>query len=108
MGVGRRVLRAFFGVVIFWGVIWFLYVGILANQATTRKSRITVPSTRTFKHLNLIGRNSHPIHQDSDLNYVSKRKVPNGPDPIHNRYIIPLLKSVLVCLIILVMELLRT
>jgi len=21
-----------------------------------------------------------------DINYMSKRRVPNGPDPIHNRY----------------------
>lgn len=23
-----------------------------------------------------------------DLNYVTKRKIPNGPDPIHNRFVI--------------------
>lgn len=25
--------------------------------------------------------------QKLDLNYVSKRRVPNGPDPIHNKYV---------------------
>ncbi|GMJ13155.1 CLAVATA3/ESR-RELATED 26 [Hibiscus trionum] len=25
------------------------------------------------------------VHQRMDLNYMSKRRVPNGPDPIHNR-----------------------
>lgn len=25
-------------------------------------------------------------HKGLVLNYVSKRRVPNGPDPIHNRY----------------------
>lgn len=25
------------------------------------------------------------VHQRLDLNYMSKRRVPNGPDPIHNR-----------------------
>uniref|UniRef100_A0A6N2MTG1 Uncharacterized protein n=1 Tax=Salix viminalis TaxID=40686 RepID=A0A6N2MTG1_SALVM len=29
---------------------------------------------------------SHLVRHDMDLNYVSKRRVPNGPDPIHNRY----------------------
>lgn len=27
--------------------------------------------------------------QKLDLNYVSKRRVPNGPDPIHNKYVSP-------------------
>ncbi|KAK8627334.1 hypothetical protein V6N13_134947 [Hibiscus sabdariffa] len=25
------------------------------------------------------------VHHRMDLNYMSKRRVPNGPDPIHNR-----------------------
>ncbi|KAB2042117.1 hypothetical protein ERO13_D02G167800v2 [Gossypium hirsutum] len=25
------------------------------------------------------------VHQRLDLNYISRRRVPNGPDPIHNR-----------------------
>ncbi|PRQ41263.1 hypothetical protein RchiOBHm_Chr4g0445011 [Rosa chinensis] len=25
------------------------------------------------------------VHPELDLNYMSKRRVPNGPDPIHNR-----------------------
>ncbi|CAK7338610.1 unnamed protein product [Dovyalis caffra] len=85
MGRGSRSLRAIFGAVIFWGVIWFLYVGILANRATTLMARIRVSSAGTLKHLKLSGRESHVIHHDLDLNYVSKRRVPNGPDPIHNR-----------------------
>ncbi|MBA0648961.1 hypothetical protein Goshw_028908, partial [Gossypium schwendimanii] len=24
------------------------------------------------------------VHQRLDLNYISRRRVPNGPDPIHN------------------------
>ncbi|KAK6913182.1 hypothetical protein RJ641_022783 [Dillenia turbinata] len=34
----------------------------------------------------LIERETHIArHWDSDFNYVSKRRVPSGPDPIHNR-----------------------
>ncbi|KAF9663614.1 hypothetical protein SADUNF_Sadunf17G0069700 [Salix dunnii] len=84
MGRGGRILRALFGAVIFWGVIWFMYVGILPNHATTLMASIRVPSAGTFKHLKLSGGESHLIRHDMDLNYVSKRRVPNGPDPIHN------------------------
>lgn len=28
-----------------------------------------------------------PASVHTDLNFMSKRKVPNGPDPIHNRYL---------------------
>ncbi|KAJ6421744.1 hypothetical protein OIU84_029017 [Salix udensis] len=33
----------------------------------------------------LSGGESHLVGHDMDLNYVSKRRVPNGPDPIHNK-----------------------
>ncbi|KAL3567861.1 hypothetical protein D5086_030512 [Populus alba] len=84
MGRGGRILRALLGAVLFWGVIWFLYVGILPNHATTLMPRIGVPAAGTFQHLKLSGRESHLIRHDMDPNYVSKRRVPNGPDPIHN------------------------
>ncbi|TXG59046.1 hypothetical protein EZV62_016875 [Acer yangbiense] len=104
-----RVLRVLFGAVVFFGVIWVLFVGILANHATAEtmtmmRARTTttttvtmkVPSTENFKQWKLIAREKnqhHTHHQDSDLNYVSKRRVPNGPDPIHNRYTTYLLFS---------------
>ncbi|KAK0585405.1 hypothetical protein LWI29_028029 [Acer saccharum] len=67
-----------------------------AETMTTTRTRTTttttvtmkVPSTENFKQRKLIAREKnqhHTHHQDSDLNYVSKRRVPNGPDPIHNR-----------------------
>ncbi|KDP45436.1 hypothetical protein JCGZ_09685 [Jatropha curcas] len=84
MGSGNRVLRAIFGAGVLLGVIWLLCVGILANQAT-KMTRTAVVSTGPFEHWKLTGRGKHHIHQDLDLNYVSKRRVPNGPDPIHNR-----------------------
>ncbi|XP_021647175.2 CLAVATA3/ESR (CLE)-related protein 25 [Hevea brasiliensis] len=85
MGSGRRALRALLGAILFVGVIWFLCVGISANHATRMTRRATVVSTGTFEHSILIGRGRHPRHKDLDLNYVIKRRVPNGPDPIHNR-----------------------
>uniref|UniRef100_A0A6N2LPE7 Uncharacterized protein n=1 Tax=Salix viminalis TaxID=40686 RepID=A0A6N2LPE7_SALVM len=85
MGRGGRILRALFGAAIFWGVIRFMYVGILPSHATTLMASIRVPSAGAFKHLKLSGGESHLVRHDMDLNYVSKRRVPNGPDPIHNR-----------------------
>ncbi|KAK9272714.1 hypothetical protein L1049_003091 [Liquidambar formosana] len=87
-GGGVRVLRTLFGALVFVGFIWFLFVGILANRVSTKTTTATIttiPSTLNFKHLKLIGRERHSAHKDLDLNYVSKRRVPNGPDPIHNR-----------------------
>ncbi|KAG5226845.1 clavata3/esr-related family protein [Salix suchowensis] len=85
MGRGGRILRAQFGAAKFWGVIRFMYVGILPSHATTLMASIRVPSAGAFKHLKLSGGESHLVRHDMDLNYVSKRRVPNGPDPIHNR-----------------------
>ncbi|KAK4833424.1 hypothetical protein QYF36_004728 [Acer negundo] len=62
----------------------------MTTTTTTTTTTVTmkVPSTGNSKHWKLIAREKnqhHTHHQDSDLNYVSKRRVPNGPDPIHNR-----------------------
>ncbi|CAH8310924.1 unnamed protein product [Eruca vesicaria subsp. sativa] len=54
------------------GIIVFLLVGILADAATS------LPSTDKVKTLRFSGK-------DVNLFHVSKRKVPNGADPIHNR-----------------------
>lgn len=79
MESGGWVLRFLFGAVIFWGFIWLLVAEILANHAT-ETTKVIIPSPE-------ISKQHHARHQDTDLNNVSKRRVPNGPDPIHNRYI---------------------
>ena len=77
MGGGvRRILRAIMGAILLLGFLWFLSFGILVNQPTTKTTTITASQARH-------------VHLDVGLNYVSKRRVPNGPDPIHNRYIYP-------------------
>ncbi|CAK9170012.1 unnamed protein product [Ilex paraguariensis] len=85
MGGSGRISKASLGVVLFVGFLWCLFVGILANQ-TTKTTSIPIPSTPNFKLLKMIGTQRLVVHQGLDLNYVSKRRVPNGPDPIHNRY----------------------
>ncbi|CAN0857576.1 CLAVATA3/ESR (CLE)-related protein 25 [Linum grandiflorum] len=57
------------------GIIWFLYVGVVASHAANRKLQRNAVASSTGKHHS---------HQKLDLHYVSKRRVPNGPDPIHN------------------------
>ncbi|XVF44117.1 hypothetical protein PTKIN_Ptkin02bG0094700 [Pterospermum kingtungense] len=38
------------------------------------------------KEEKVVGRGKSRVeHPQLDLNYMSKRRVPNGPDPIHNR-----------------------
>ncbi|KAG6654407.1 hypothetical protein I3843_05G132300 [Carya illinoinensis] len=36
-------------------------------------------------HAYVMGRGNFVDHPELNLNYMSKRRVPNGPDPIHNR-----------------------
>ncbi|XWS32822.1 hypothetical protein CRYUN_Cryun22dG0022700 [Craigia yunnanensis] len=85
MGRGARALRFLFRVTVLVGVIRLLSVGIIAIHATAMTKSIMVPSTRDFKHWEFVGQERRNSHQDFHLNYVSKRRIPSGPDPIHNR-----------------------
>ncbi|KAM0987341.1 hypothetical protein ACFX13_011681 [Malus domestica] len=58
------------------GFICLLLVGTLETQGGT--------STAASKHTDAVGRGKL-VHPDLNFNYMSKRRVPNGPDPIHNR-----------------------
>lgn len=88
MGRTSKILRAFVGSLVFLGVFsWSFFVGNLTNH-DTRSMRIRVPPTQMLKHLNLMNdEDKHTLHWVPKAFYVSKRRVPNGPDPIHNRYI---------------------
>lgn len=76
------VLRALFGATALVLFIVFLFVEIVRSGATTTATR----TRGSFKELKVIGRDGPDLHPGSDPNYTSKRRVPNGPDPIHNRY----------------------
>ncbi|KAI3713191.1 hypothetical protein L1987_71764 [Smallanthus sonchifolius] len=67
--------RVAFRVVFLVGFCWFLLF------ATTIHARTAVPSAASFEVFKSQGK----TRDGSVLNYVSKRRVPNGPDPIHNR-----------------------
>nr|QLJ82593.1 clavata3/endosperm 25 [Panax ginseng] len=79
-----RVSGGSVGVVLLVGVLFFLFIGIISCQ-TRQMATITVPSTGSFELLKPIEKQRRAGHRHFDLNYVSKRRVPNGPDPIHNR-----------------------
>jgi hypothetical protein len=79
-----------FGMVAVVGFILVLLVGTLDSTTTqggglgsTETTTTTSSSTTEFS-----GRDHQKlVNPELDLNYMSKRRVPNGPDPIHNRYV---------------------
>ncbi|KAK6241999.1 hypothetical protein QQP08_006882 [Theobroma cacao] len=83
--------KALFGTLVVLGFILVLLVGTLQSEGNETKTTLrTETSSSTGKlqeHAKVLGRGKSLIdgHPQLDLNYMSKRRVPNGPDPIHNR-----------------------
>ncbi|KAJ4974105.1 hypothetical protein NE237_007279 [Protea cynaroides] len=87
MGHHGGSLRVFFKSLVLVGLIWFLLAEIQLSEGfkTTKTTTATSPAG-SFKQMELmIGTDSPIVPPDLDINYMSKRRVPNGPDPIHNR-----------------------
>ncbi|XP_019451958.1 PREDICTED: CLAVATA3/ESR (CLE)-related protein 25-like isoform X1 [Lupinus angustifolius] len=84
VGVRSRI-RFVLGALIFVGVIWFMFLAISMDLHQTKRTMVLVPLHVMSKHLKLVSMERHSLHSNSGLIFVSKRKVPNGPDPIHNR-----------------------
>jgi hypothetical protein len=78
--------RLFLGALLSLGIMWFMFLAISSMNLQTKKT-IHVPMNVNVisKQLKLVGMQRHVLHSDSRLVFVSKRRVPNGPDPIHNR-----------------------
>ncbi|XP_038886261.1 uncharacterized protein LOC120076488 [Benincasa hispida] len=60
--------------------------------AEMEKATVTITATMTAefsgisKEMKVVhGGRGKVVHPEWHLNYMSKRRVPNGPDPIHNR-----------------------
>ncbi|KAE9607114.1 hypothetical protein Lal_00026044 [Lupinus albus] len=67
------------------GLVCLLVVGSISSGGRTRHEG-TKWSSERLKHGKVIGRDNKPVtNEELDFNYMSKRRVPNGPDPIHNR-----------------------
>ncbi|XP_057447552.1 CLAVATA3/ESR (CLE)-related protein 25 [Lotus japonicus] len=85
MGVGGVSLRRLLlGALVSVGVIWFMFLVAISVNSKTKRT-VLVPINVISKHLKLVGMQRHALHSNSGMIFVSKRRVPNGPDPIHNR-----------------------
>ncbi|XP_010255670.1 PREDICTED: CLAVATA3/ESR (CLE)-related protein 25-like [Nelumbo nucifera] len=89
MGCGSGSWRFLFRAFLFVCFLVILLVEMLASRGfitITTTTKIATPSTASSKQFEvMIGRDKPAVHPDLDPNYMSKRRVPNGPDPIHNR-----------------------
>lgn len=89
---GSLHLKVLFGALALVGVIFLFTVS--SQQGGRAKIAPTLTSDRSGEnskqHAYVLGRGNFVDHPELDLNYMSKRRVPNGPDPIHNRYVLPL------------------
>ncbi|GLU03019.1 hypothetical protein SLE2022_202390 [Rubroshorea leprosula] len=90
MGCGSLSSRTLFGSLAVPAIIFLFLVGTL-QQTDGRKTKMTLTTTT----MNWSGKAEHGkaptgwekalVHPQLEINYLSKRKVPGGPDPIHNR-----------------------
>ncbi|XP_061975079.1 CLAVATA3/ESR (CLE)-related protein 25-like [Populus nigra] len=73
--------------------VMLLLVGALESGATSKMTTSRLNSVQATQNdlkddheKDVIGREKLVYNSELDLNYMmSKRRVPNGPDPIHNR-----------------------
>ncbi|CAL0317220.1 unnamed protein product [Lupinus luteus] len=79
VSISRRLLV---GALVCVGIILFMLLAISMNPHQTKTTMVLVPLHVISKHLKFVGMKRH---SNSEMIFVSKRKVPNGPDPIHNR-----------------------
>ncbi|XP_019423225.1 PREDICTED: CLAVATA3/ESR (CLE)-related protein 25-like [Lupinus angustifolius] len=83
MGISYFLPKFFFRVFIVVGLICLLVVGSIHGGRIEQTSQLSVEG---LKHEEVIGGdNKHVKNEELDFNYMSKRRVPNGPDPFHNR-----------------------
>ncbi|KAJ8773779.1 hypothetical protein K2173_006429 [Erythroxylum novogranatense] len=67
------------------GFVWLLLVGTLQSEAR-KNMAVTIQSSGDAENEQMIGKDKLVSAPELDLSYMmNKRKVPNGPDPIHNR-----------------------
>lgn len=90
----RSSIKGVLRLILFVSFVWVSLVGLLAYEDHQAKLTILHNNNnnvnkhdQNVKHEEsvTIGRGKIIAHSEVDFNYMSKRKVPNGPDPIHNR-----------------------
>ncbi|KAJ4850783.1 hypothetical protein Tsubulata_046629 [Turnera subulata] len=82
---GSLFYKVLFGV----GIVGFVTLLLAAETLETEAAKartVRVQGIRNLKHEVVLGGEKLVYNPELDLNFMmSKRKVPNGPDPIHNR-----------------------
>ncbi|KNA03411.1 hypothetical protein SOVF_209510 [Spinacia oleracea] len=86
-GGATRVLKAICVAFMLVISVWFLFMGIVASKEIEGRTAATSTSVGNHKHTKLLGRKRHSVPVKLSPVYASKRRVPSGPDPIHNRHI---------------------
>lgn len=72
------------------GLVCLLVFGSLVSgvEGTRQQPTTTQWTEKRLKNEQVVGTTDKGVnHADLDFNYMSKRRVPNGPDPIHNRFV---------------------
>ncbi|BAT99346.1 CLAVATA3/ESR (CLE)-related protein 25-like [Vigna umbellata] len=77
-------LPKFFRALLVGGLLCLLLLVTLGGGEGSRQPA-TQWSEERVKHGVVVGRDMPVDREELDFNYMSKRRVPNGPDPIHNR-----------------------
>lgn len=67
--------KVMFGAVILVGLIWLLLFGSVVDAANVKNGQSWEGEVKS----------KPAVHREPDLYYTGKRRVPKGPDPIHNR-----------------------
>lgn len=82
--------KGFLGFFVLLVFCWLLLVEVLENGGT----RMNDVHHQVMKNSKVVMKKTHKrststhVHPKIDFNLVSKRRVPNGPDPIHNRFVL--------------------
>lgn len=84
---GRRFFKAVFVALVLCTFMSKLFIDNLTSTETKGGAAAAITSVGSLRQVMLIGRKKHSVPGNSDLIAASKRRVPNGPDPIHNRYV---------------------
>uniref|UniRef100_A0A2P2NNP3 CLAVATA3/ESR (CLE)-related protein 25 n=1 Tax=Rhizophora mucronata TaxID=61149 RepID=A0A2P2NNP3_RHIMU len=80
---GSLFFKVLIGAIAMVGFVWVLLVGTLESGATRQTTTTSIMPTKDEL---VVGKEKLVYVPELDFNYMmSKRKVPNGPDPIHNR-----------------------
>ncbi|CAJ1931623.1 unnamed protein product [Sphenostylis stenocarpa] len=82
--ISRFFLPRFFRALLVVGLVCLLVLGSLGGGEGARQQTKQWSEERV-KHGRVVGRDMPVNRAELDFNYMSKRRVPNGPDPIHNR-----------------------